>query len=187
MAAIKYARDDIKTSYTSFSTAACCCCSLLFIDHSFPTLHIVGCRFLVQVSGYRAVLKCTKSSHSPTIVPKLHKQKRLLIVLAVWYMTQATHSLIFNQEHIRMRTGFPPVLKIGTAQGKLLMLLTVHVTSVLFLVRFNNFCPDYGLLLELHTLTLVAILVQCIVQKRKSCCMVQSSRAIRYLFTNHIW
>ena len=110
-AAIKYARDDIKMSYTSFSTAACCCCSLLFIDHSFPTLHIVGCRFLVQVSGFRAVLKCTKSSHSPTIVPKLHEQKRLLIVLAVWYMTQATRSLISNQECIRTRTEFPTSTK----------------------------------------------------------------------------
>ena len=36
------------------------------------------------------------------------------------------------------------------------MLLSVHVTSVLFLVQFNNFCPEYGLLLELHALTLVA-------------------------------
>ena len=26
------------------------------------------------------------------------------------------------------------------------------------LVQFNNFCPDYGLLLELHALTQVAIL-----------------------------
>ena len=38
----------------------------------------------------------------------------------------------------------------------MLMLLSVHVTSVLFLVRFNNFRPDYGLLLELQALTLVA-------------------------------
>ena len=37
----------------------------------------------------------------------------------------------------------------------MLMLLSVYVTSVLFLVRFNNF-PDYGLLLGLHALTLVA-------------------------------
>ena len=34
----------------------------------------------------------------------------------------------------------------------MLMLLSVHVTIVLFLVRFNNF----GLLLQLHALTLVA-------------------------------
>ena len=32
------------------------------------------------------------------------------------------------------------------------MLLSVHVTSVLFLEYFR---PDYGLLLELHALTLV--------------------------------
>ena len=36
------------------------------------------------------------------------------------------------------------------------MLLSVHVTSILFLVWFNKFRPEYGLLLELHTLTLVA-------------------------------
>ena len=36
----------------------------------------------------------------------------------------------------------------------MLMLLSVHETSVLFLVWFNNFA-DYGLLLELHALTLV--------------------------------
>ena len=34
------------------------------------------------------------------------------------------------------------------------MLLSVHVTSVLLLVRFNNFTLTMGL--ELHTLTLVA-------------------------------
>ena len=39
----------------------------------------------------------------------------------------------------------------------MLMLLSVHVTSVLVLVRFNNFALImYGLLLELHALTLVA-------------------------------
>ena len=38
----------------------------------------------------------------------------------------------------------------------MLMLLSVHVTSVLFLVRFNNFALTMGLLLELHALTLVA-------------------------------
>ena len=37
----------------------------------------------------------------------------------------------------------------------MLMLLSVHVTSFLFLVRFNNFTLNYGLLLELHVLTLV--------------------------------
>ena len=35
------------------------------------------------------------------------------------------------------------------------MLLCVHVTSVLFFTG-GKFCPDYGLLLELHALTLVA-------------------------------
>ena len=36
------------------------------------------------------------------------------------------------------------------------MLLSVHVTSVLFLVQFNNSTlADYGILLELHALTLV--------------------------------
>ena len=35
------------------------------------------------------------------------------------------------------------------------MLLGVHMTSVLFLVQLE-FCPDYGLLLELHALTQVA-------------------------------
>ena len=39
----------------------------------------------------------------------------------------------------------------------MLMLLCVHVTSVLFLVQFNNFTlTTYGLPLELHALTLVA-------------------------------
>ena len=39
----------------------------------------------------------------------------------------------------------------------MLMLPSVHVTRVLFLVLAgNSFCPDYGLLLELHALTLVA-------------------------------
>ena len=37
----------------------------------------------------------------------------------------------------------------------MLMLLCVHVTGVLFLVLAGKFCPDYGLLLELHTVTLV--------------------------------
>ena len=36
------------------------------------------------------------------------------------------------------------------------MSLSVHMTSVLFLVQFNNFALTYGLLLELHVLTLVA-------------------------------
>ena len=36
------------------------------------------------------------------------------------------------------------------------MLLCVHVTRVLFLVLAGKFRPDYGLLLELHALTLVA-------------------------------
>jgi len=37
------------------------------------------------------------------------------------------------------------------------MLLSVHVTGILFLVQFNNFALTiYGLLLELHALTLVA-------------------------------
>ena len=37
----------------------------------------------------------------------------------------------------------------------MLMLLCMHMTRVLFLVLAGNFAPDYGLLLELHTLTLV--------------------------------
>ena len=36
------------------------------------------------------------------------------------------------------------------------MLLSVHMTSVLFLVQFNNFALTMGFLLELHALTLVA-------------------------------
>ena len=37
------------------------------------------------------------------------------------------------------------------------MLLSVHVTRVLFICSTGEkFCPDYGLLLELHALTLVA-------------------------------
>ena len=32
----------------------------------------------------------------------------------------------------------------------------MHVTNILFLVQFNNFHPDNGLLLELHALTQVA-------------------------------
>ena len=35
------------------------------------------------------------------------------------------------------------------------MLLCVHVTSVLFLVLAEKFRPDYELLLELNSLTLV--------------------------------
>ena len=35
------------------------------------------------------------------------------------------------------------------------MLLSMHVISVLFLVLAGNSAPDYELLLELHTLTLV--------------------------------
>ena len=38
----------------------------------------------------------------------------------------------------------------------MLMLLCVHVTSVLFLVLAGKFRPDYGFLLELHALTVVA-------------------------------
>ena len=38
----------------------------------------------------------------------------------------------------------------------MLMLLSVHVTRVLFLILAGKFRPDYGLLLELHALTLVA-------------------------------
>ena len=57
--------------------------------------------------------------------------------------------------YIKIETGqnFLPVLKkiTHTVQvGQMLMLLSVHMTS---LVRFNN---DFGLLLELHALTLVA-------------------------------
>ena len=39
---------------------------------------------------------------------------------------------------------------------KMLMLLSVHMTSVLFFCTGGKFCPDYGLLLELHALTPVA-------------------------------
>ena len=38
----------------------------------------------------------------------------------------------------------------------MLMLLSVQVARVLFLVLARKFCPDYGLLLALHALTLVA-------------------------------
>ena len=38
----------------------------------------------------------------------------------------------------------------------MVMLLSVHVTRVLFFYTVQYFRPDYGLLLELHTLTLVA-------------------------------
>ena len=38
----------------------------------------------------------------------------------------------------------------------MLMLLSVHVTSVLFLVRFNNFALTTGFYWSLHALTLVA-------------------------------
>ena len=63
--------------------------------------------------------------------------------------------------YIKIEKGwnFQPVLKIVTCTAqrkhrlrKMLMLLSMHMTSVIFLVQFNNF----GLLLELHTLTLVA-------------------------------
>ena len=37
----------------------------------------------------------------------------------------------------------------------MLILLSVHVTSFLFLVWFNNFALTMGFLLELHALTLV--------------------------------
>ena len=36
------------------------------------------------------------------------------------------------------------------------LFLSMHVPSVLFLVTVQQFCLDYGLLLELHTLTLAA-------------------------------
>ena len=68
--------------------------------------------------------------------------------------------------YIKIATGwnFPPVLKIVTRTAqlrKMLMLLSVHVTRVLFLVLHGRkFRPDYGLLLELHALTLVAILMR---------------------------
>ena len=39
---------------------------------------------------------------------------------------------------------------------KMLMLLSVHMTSVLFFSTGGKFHSDYGLLLELHALTLVA-------------------------------
>ena len=38
----------------------------------------------------------------------------------------------------------------------MLMLLSVHMTSVLFLVWFNNFALTIGLLVELQALTLAA-------------------------------
>ena len=38
----------------------------------------------------------------------------------------------------------------------MLMLLCVHMTRVLFFSTGGKFRPDYGLLLELHALTLVA-------------------------------
>ena len=43
----------------------------------------------------------------------------------------------------------------------MLMLLSVHVTIVLFLVLAGKFRPDYGLLLELHALALVALSYHC--------------------------
>ena len=60
----------------------------------------------------------------------------------------------------------------------MLMLLCVHVTRVLFLVLVGNFALDYGLLLELHTLTLVAssyvLLVQVI-----SCWFLEHQQPLR--------
>ena len=68
--------------------------------------------------------------------------------------------------YVKIETGrnFPPVLKIvtRTAQaGKMLMLLSVHVTSVLFLVRFNNFTLTMGFYRSYMLLiTLFPLLVQ---------------------------
>ena len=63
--------------------------------------------------------------------------------------------------NVKIKTGrnFPPVLKIVTSTvqlHKMLMLLCVHVTRVLFLVLAGNFALTmHGLLLELYALTLV--------------------------------
>ena len=78
-------------------------------------------------------------------------------------------------KYVKIDTGqnFPPLLKIVTHTlcrlRKMLMLLNVHVTSVLFLVRLNNFALTMGFYWpELHTLTLIArsyvLLIHCPVQ-----------------------
>ena len=73
--------------------------------------------------------------------------------------------------YIKIKTGrnFPPVLKTVTHTAgciKMLMLLCMHMTSVLFLVLAGNFAlAMYELLLELHALTLVPVLMRsCLVQ-----------------------
>ena len=67
-----------------------------------------------------------------------------------------TRVRVCNYVKFKARWNFPPVLKIVTHTvhaaeilAVLLMLLSVHVTSVLFLIRFNNF------VMELHALTQV--------------------------------
>ena len=52
----------------------------------------------------------------------------------------------------------------------MLMLLSVHVTSVLLL-----FCPDYGLLLEIHALTLVTCSYVLLTQLLLLCYSTQES------------
>ena len=71
-----------------------------------------------------------------------------------------TRVRVCNYVKFKARWNFPPVLKIVTHTvhaaeilAVLLMLLSVHVTSVLFLIRFNNFaqlwgCNGYMLLLR---------------------------------------
>ena len=64
-----------------------------------------------------------------------------------------------NYVNIETGRNFPPLLKIVTHTAqvcKMLMLLCVHMTSVLFLVRFNNFALTMASIGVLHALTLVA-------------------------------
>ena len=65
-----------------------------------------------------------------------------------WYQEQATRVRACNYIKIETGRNFPPVLKVVTRTvqlvHKMLMLLSVHGTSVLFLVQFNNFALTMG-------------------------------------------
>ena len=66
--------------------------------------------------------------------------------------------------YVKIETGrnFPPVLQIVTRTEqlrKMLMLLSMHVTSVLFLVRFNDFTLTIGVIRSYSSCPLLCTLV----------------------------
>ena len=62
-----------------------------------------------------------------------------------WYVQEwATRVRACNYVKIETGWNFPPVLKIVTPTAQAMQNVSVHVTSVLFLVRFNNFALTMG-------------------------------------------